>query len=153
MEEELSGFDIGEEDENAEQDGEDYDTEYKRSLKWDPGTGDFVRDSSNRIMECDGHEAYAIWCYKMVQTVRDAHASYIEEISGNDLGVDTDGIEQEDERETVESMLERGYTDAIMVNPRTESVSDFNFVWEADTVTCSFQVSAKDWDETIQISI
>ncbi|MDE7425090.1 MAG: DUF2634 domain-containing protein [Lachnospiraceae bacterium] len=145
-------YDLDEE-EADEESGEEFDTEYKRSMKWNPELGDFVRDSSNRIVECDGYEAYAIWCYKMVQTVRDAHTSYIEEITGNDLGVDMDGIEQEDDRETVESMLQRGYTDALMVNPRTESVSNFSFNWEGDEVNCTFQVFAVDWDETVQISI
>lgn len=145
-------YDLDEE-ETDEEDEEEFDTEYKRTMKWNPEIGDFVRDSSNRIVECDGYEGYAIWCYKMVQTVRDAHAAYIEEITGNDLGVDMDGIEQEDDRETVESMLQRGYTDALMVNPRTESVSNFEFIWEGDEVNCTFQVSAVDWDETVQISI
>ena len=135
------------------EDEEDYDTEYKRSMKWDPELGDFVRDASGRLQECDGYEAYAIWCYKMVQTVRDAHMAYIESVTGNDLGVDMDGIEQEDDMATVESMLQRGYTDALMVNPRTESVTDFEFSWEGDEVRCTFRVSAVDWDETVQISI
>lgn len=153
MDNELFLEDDLEEDEAEESEEEEYDTEYKRSSKWDPELGDFVRDSSGRIAECDGHEAYAIWCYKMVQTCRDAHMAYIEEVTGNDLGVDLDGIEQEDDRETVESMLQREYTDALMVNPRTESVSDFEFTWDGDNVQCTFQVSAVDWDETVQITI
>ena len=32
-----------------------YDTEYKRSMEWNPGTGDFVRDSAGRIAEADGY--------------------------------------------------------------------------------------------------
>ena len=31
-----------------------YDTQYKRSMKWDPELGDFVRDGAHRIKECDG---------------------------------------------------------------------------------------------------
>lgn len=145
-------YDLDEEEADEESE-EEFDTEYKRTLKWNPELGDFVRDSSNRVVECDGYEGYAIWCYKMVQTVRDAHTAYIEEITGSDLGVDMDGIEQEDDRETVESMLQRGYADALMVNPRTESVSNFSFNWEGDEVNCTFQVSAVDWNETVQISI
>lgn len=34
-----------------------YDTQYKRSMKWDPELGDFVRDGAHRIKECDGKEA------------------------------------------------------------------------------------------------
>lgn len=39
-----------------------YDTQYKRSMKWDPELGDFVRDGAHRIKECDGKEAlsYAV---------------------------------------------------------------------------------------------
>ena len=37
-----------------------YDTQYKRSMKWDPELGDFVRDGAHRIKECDGKEAFAI---------------------------------------------------------------------------------------------
>ena len=36
----------------SDEDEEEYDTEYKRSMKWDPAKGDFVRDSTNRVMEC-----------------------------------------------------------------------------------------------------
>ena len=145
--------DLEEEEAEQDQQEEEYDTEYKRSLRWDPELGDFVRDASGRLAECDGYEAYAMWCYKMVQTVRDAHMAYMEDVAGVDLGADADGIEQEDDRETVESMLKRGYTDALMVNPRTEEVSGFAFAWNGDSVSCSFRVSAVGWDETAQISI
>ncbi len=133
--------------------GEEYGTGYKRSMEWDPETGDFVRDSTGRIAEADGYGAFAIWCYKMVQTERDSHMAYMETVAGCDLGVETEGIAEEDDRETVESMLQRTYTEALMVNPRTESVSDFEFTWEGSTVYCKFQVKGAGWDETVQISV
>ena len=37
-----------------------YDTQYKRSMKWNPELGDFVRDGAHRIKECDGKEAFAM---------------------------------------------------------------------------------------------
>lgn len=46
----------------------DYDTQYKRSVRMGPELGDFVRDGSNRMVECDGKEAFAIWCFKIAQT-------------------------------------------------------------------------------------
>ena len=46
------------------------DKEYHRSMKWDPEKGDFVRDGSNRVLECDGREAFMIWCFKAAQTER-----------------------------------------------------------------------------------
>lgn len=132
---------------------EEYDTKYRRSLKWDAGTGDFVRDSTGRIAEADGYEAFAIWCYKMVQTERSSHMAYMETVSGNDLGVETEEIEEEDDHETVESMLQRTYTEALLLNPRTESVSGFEFSWEGDTVHCTFQVKGTGWDDTVHISV
>lgn len=140
-------FDVPELDEEAEE----YDTSYKRSIRWDPELGDFTRDSSNRLVECDGYEAYMTWCYKMVQTQRDSHLAYIEEISGSDLGVEMEEISQEDDHETVESMIERTMTEALETNPRTESVDNFVFSWDGDKVHCEFIVKGADWDEAIQI--
>ena len=42
------------------EDEEEYDTEYTSSMKWDPAKGDFVRDSTNRVMECSGQEAFMV---------------------------------------------------------------------------------------------
>ncbi len=132
---------------------DEYDTGYKRSMKWDPETGDFVRDSAGRVAEADGYEAFAMWCYKIIQAERDSHMAYMETVSGNDLGVETEEIAEEDDRETVESMLQRTYTEALMANPRTETVSGFEFTWEGDTVYCTFQVKGKGQDNTVQISV
>ncbi|MCM1245488.1 MAG: DUF2634 domain-containing protein [Roseburia sp.] len=140
-------FDVPE----VEEEDEEYDVEYKRSIRWDPELGDFVRDSSNRLVACDGYEAYMTWCYKMVQTQRDSHLAYTEEFSGSDLGVEMEEISQEDDHETVESMIERTMTEALEANPRTESVGNFVFSWEGDDVHCEFIVKGIDWDDAIQI--
>lgn len=150
MEDELfPTFDVPDVDE--EEDEEEYDVEYKRSIRWDPKLGDFVRDSSNRLVESDGYESYMIWCYKMLQTERSSHLAYIEEFSGSDLGVEMEEIAQEDDHETVESMIERTITEALEVNPRTEYVGNFSFSWEGDDVHGQFEVKGISWDETIQI--
>lgn len=140
-------FDVPEED----GDGEEYETEYKRSIRWDPELGDFARDSSNRLVECDGYEAYMTWCYKMVRTQRESHLAYIEEVSGADLGVEMEEISQEDDHGTVESMIERTMTEALETNPRTEYVGDFVFSWDGDDVHCEFIVKGIDWEDAIQI--
>lgn len=142
-------FDVPEMD--AEEEEEEYDVEYKRSIRWNPELGDFVRDSSNRLAESDGYEAYVIWCYKMLQTERDSHLAYIEKFSGSDLGVEMEAVAQEDDHETVESMIERTITEALEVNPRTEYVGSFIFSWEGDDLHCQFEVKGIHWDETIQI--
>ena len=64
----------------SDEDEEEYDTEYKRSMKWDPAKGDFVRDSTNRVMECSGQEAFMVWCYKIALTERYSCLAYPDEI-------------------------------------------------------------------------
>ena len=54
---------------------------------------------------------------------------------------------------TVESMVERTITDAIMVNPRAENVRDFQFTWEGDQMHVTFKVKGSNWDEEIEISL
>lgn len=141
-------FDIPE----AEEEEEEYDTSYKRSVRWDPKTGDFFRDRSNRLVSCEGQEAYLIWCYKMVQTERDSHLAYLQEVSGADLGVEMEMVSQESDHKTVESMIARTMTEALELNPRTESVSNFNFSWDGDTVHCRFEVRGIGMDDVVQIS-
>ena len=75
-----------------------------------------------------------IWCYKMVQTERDSHLAYLEAVSGSDLGVEMEAVSQESDHKTVESMIERTMTEALEVNPRTESVGKFVFSWEGTAV-------------------
>ena len=78
-------------------------------------------------------------CYKAIQTERDSCLAYME------------GIPQEEDHETAESILERTITEALEVNPRTESVGNFVFTWDGDDVHCQFEVKGINWDETIQI--
>lgn len=135
------------------EDSEEYDSEYKWSIKWNPRLGDFVRDSSNRLVECDGREAFMIWCYKAVQTERNSHMAYISEVTGEDIGVDMDEALADDDHEIVESMIERTITETLEMNPRTELVNNFSFEWEGDEVHFSFDVKGVDWDEKIRITV
>lgn len=125
-----------------------YDTEYRRSVKWDVEKGDFVRDGANRMVECDGREAFAIWCFKVAQTERYQCLAY-----PNSIGTEMERALDNDDEKTVESMTQRTITDVLKVNPRTEDVFNFVFEWEGDTMHCTFQVKGIDWDEVINISI
>lgn len=129
--------------ENAE-----YDTEYRRSVRWDPESGDFVRDGANRMIECDGREAFAIWCFKIAQTERYRCMAYPDSI-----GTEMERAMDNDEEDIVESMVQRTVTDALMVNPRTEYVRDFVFEWNGDNMSCSFKVKGIEWDEVVTITI
>lgn len=125
-----------------------YDTQYRRSVRWDPATEDFVRDGANRMVECDGREAYAIWCFKVAQTERYRCLAY-----PDCIGTEMERALDNDDEKTVESMVQRTITDAIMVNPRTEDVRDFIFSWDGDNMHCVFKVKGNHWDEEITIRI
>ena len=125
-----------------------YDTEYRRSARWGPAAGDFVRDGANRMVECDGREAYSIWCFKIAQTERYRCLAYPDSI-----GVEMERALDNDDEKTVESMVQRTITEALMVNPRTEDVLDFEFSWDGDNMHCRFKVKGAGWDEQITITI
>ena len=126
----------------------EYDTQYKRSVRWDPVKGDFVRDGANRMVECDGREAFAIWCFKIAQTERYRCLAYPDSI-----GTEMERAMDNDDEKTVESMVQRTITDALMVNPRTEYVRDFVFTWNGDNMHCTFLVKGIGWDEVVTINI
>ena len=112
-----------------------YDTQYKRTMKWNP-------------VECTGEEGYMIWCMKVSMTERYSCLAY-----SNDIGVEMEDALAQDDEKTVESMVERTIRDALLVNPRTEWVRDFEFEWNGDSMNCSFKVKGKEWDKVFQINI
>lgn len=125
-----------------------YDSSYRRSVKWDFEKGDFVRDGANRMVECDGREAYITWCFKIVQTERNRCLAYPDSI-----GTEMERAMEDDDGKTVESMVQRTITDALMVNPRTEYVRDFVFDWNGDVMKCQFKVKGVGWNEEFSIDI
>lgn len=126
----------------------EYDTEYKRTMKWDAEKGDFVRDGANKVVECSGPEGFMTWCLKMAMTERYACLAYPDEI-----GAEMEEATDDDETEIVESQVERAIAEAIEVNPRTEYIGDFNFAWDGDNMHCTFNVKGVDWDSMFQVSI
>lgn len=140
-------IDIGDEDEDDDE-TEEYDTEYKSSLKWDFEKEDFVQDGSHKVVETDGRDAFATWCYKMALTERDECFSYPDEI-----GAELEYALSFEDVDTIEAMVERTLTEAIEVNPRTEYVSDFEFQWNGDEMHVTFTVKGIDWEEPFTVSV
>lgn len=126
----------------------EYDRQYKRSVKWDTEKGDFARDGAGRMVECDGREAFMIWCFKIAQTERYTCLAY-----PSAIGVEMEAATADDDEKTVESMVQRTITDALMVNPRTEFVRDFVFSWNGDEMHCSFNVKGMEWDDVFTITV
>ena len=112
----------------------EYDTRYRRSVKWNPVTGDFVKDSANRIVEAQT-ERYRCLAYP------------------DSIGAEMERAMENEDEKIVESMVQRTITEALMVNPRTEEVRDFSFSWDGDTMHCSFSVRGTNLDEEITITI
>lgn len=125
-----------------------YDIEYKRSVKWDPVAGDFVRDGANHMVGCSGREAFAMWCYKVAQTERYRCLAYPDSI-----GTEMERALGHDDEKTVESMAQRTITEALAVNPRTADVWDFSFSWNGDSMHSTFKVKGVGWDEEVTITI
>lgn len=126
----------------------EYDTQYKRTLKWDVEKGDFARDGANRVQECTGEEGYAIWCYKTALTERYSCLAYPDEI-----GVEMEDATDDDDADIIESQVERAVTEAIEVNPRTEWIGDFEFSWDSDAMHFTFCVRGVGWDQVFKISV
>ena len=120
---------------------------YKRSLAWDMEKGDFVRDSTGKILEDTGRDAYIAWCVKTSTTERYTKAAYPDSI-----GSELEKARKEVSNEAVELAVERTLREAIMVNPRTESVYDFSFEWDGDDLSTTFTVKGKNIDE-FQITV
>lgn len=126
----------------------EYDTQYRRTVKWDVEKGDFVRDGANRVQECSGEEGFMAWCYKAAVTERYTCLAYPDEI-----GTEMEEAMDDGEEGIVESQVERAVTEALEVNPRTEWVGDFKFTWDGDAMHCTFYVKGVDMDQVFSISI
>ena len=128
--------------------GQQYDTRYKRSVRWDYEAGDFAVDGANRMAECDGREAFMAWCFKVCRTERYACLAYPAFI-----GVEMEAATADGDRKVVESMVRRTITDALKVNPRTEYVGGFSFGWDGDEMHCSFEVKGTGWDDRFRVTV
>jgi len=120
-------------------DEDTYDTEFKRSVAWDYELGDFVRDGNNNMVEANGQEAYETWCVKQAFTERYNELAYPDEI-----GTEMDAALKNESREAVESDLEDTLTEALMTNPRTDYVGNFEFTWDGEELECQFDVTDID---------
>jgi len=114
----------------------DYDMAYKPSAKWDLKTGDFVRDGNGDIVKCDGYEAFRVWCVKVTLTQRNALRAYSQEI-----GTELDEALAWDDHGIVETEVQNAITEALLVNPRTVDVGEFEFTWYGEELHVRFVVT------------
>lgn len=118
------------------------DLRYKKSMAWDLERGDFIRDGAGKIETHSGRDAYVVWCIKTSTTERYTKLAY-----PNSIGSELEDAKREQSDAAVELALERTLTEALMVNPRTEYVRDFVFVWNGEHLQVTFTVKGRDLEE------
>lgn len=109
---------------------------YGKSWFFDLMKGDFVLDGAGRVAKTNEHVAWAHWCVKAVLTERFAYLAY-----GTDYGCEIEQARKHQSRETVEAELERVITEALLADPRTETVRDFVFRGVADEIFITFLIT------------
>lgn len=120
---------------------------YRPSVYFDFAKGDFSRDGANRMIEASGKEAYMQWCFKVVATERSTRLAY-----SNRIGTEMEYAAAQPDHESVEASVERTIIEALMVNPKTEYVREFEFSWSGTSLFADFTVKGRDLDE-IKLSV
>lgn len=115
---------------------------YNPSVYFDFEKGDFVRDGAHRMVAADGKTAYIQWCRKMAETERFTCLAY-----GTDIGTEMYDALTKGEHSAIESAVERTITEALLVNPKTEYVREFEFSWINADLSVTFVVKGKEFDE------
>lgn len=82
-------------------------------------------------------EALQIWIYKALKTKRFVWQAYTHAY-GSEV---EDAIGISNDPDIIDSEIKRYITEALMVNPYLQELSDFQFGHEGDTVTVSFLVT------------
>lgn len=96
-------------------------------------TGEYVKDGAGRIKMLDGQKAWEQSCLKRLITRRFAFLIYSTDYGseGEDL------IKGSLNHVSAESEIMRDFTEALLVDPRTQSVKNFTFSWNGDTASVS----------------
>lgn len=65
------------------------------------------------MVRADGREAFMQWCWKVIQTEREAFLAY-----SDDIGTEFEDMEDFPDKDSRESEIERTITDALLVHPQ-----------------------------------
>lgn len=96
----------------------------------------------------EGNEALRIWIYKALRTPRYAHAAY-----DDDYGCELDNLIGEPMSSDVTHLeIKRYITEALMVNPYIEELSDFTCTSTHSGVEVSFRVRTGYGTDTITVN-
>lgn len=102
---------------------------FGNSWRFDFETGDFVTTGTNKVVETQDIDAWVEWCKKALAIERYRYLVY-----SRNYGQEFDNLIQKKlNRSGNESEIKRMVTEALMVDPRTAKVDNFNFTWDGDT--------------------
>lgn len=105
---------------------------YGTSWRWDWDKGSFLT-GAGQLAAAPGHIAWIEWCLKALRTPRGAYLIY-----SDDYGIDYQAIKQARSREEAEAVMSDEVRDCLLVDPRTASVTEFEFEWRGDAVLVRF---------------
>jgi len=111
---------------------------YGKSWQFNFETGTFVTDGGNRMIEADETTALMQWCIGACMTPRGDYLAY-----SNQYGIDIEEVRNQPTRKAMELALERTITEALLIDPRIDSVRGFSFKWYSDGVYASFTIYPK----------
>lgn len=103
--------------------------------------------SSGKTKRCDAKDAYIFWVVKCVATERYAHEAYSDDFGVGFLAIMRKG----DPRSIAESEIRREIKEALSVDNRTVSVSNFRFNWQADNCHITFEVESVYGIDTVTV--
>lgn len=107
---------------------------FGRSWRFDFEAGEFVITPTGGVAQSRDIDAWLEWCRKALRTPRYRYLAYGRSY-GQEFG---DLIARHLSRAGNEAEIRRMVTECLMVDPRTASVSNFEFDWRGDSVffTC-----------------
>lgn len=135
------------------QDVEDVDTDNEelplyREYAYDFANNRLLTGPDGNTYLVEGNEALRIWIYKALRTPRYAHVAY-----DDDYGCELDNLIGEPMSSDVTHLeIKRYITEALMVNPYIEELSDFQFASTRSGVEVSFRVRTGYGTDTITVN-
>lgn len=131
-------FDVPEDIAEEEIEAPEIDLNPLKTAAFDFNKGETIVDLKGRVVMAENQAAYRQWVIKCVMTERYEYLAY-----GPDFGVEVKAIMRANyPRDIAESELERTIREALMVDPRTVSVDNFVFEWQADSVLVKCEVES-----------
>ena len=110
--------------------------DFPQDFLFDFDTGEFVTDGRNAVVMADGWTAWTQWCMKQCQMQRFSLLAY-----NTDVGVEYDLVNSQNTNAEKTSMLQQSISDALLIDKRTLSVSDFVATWDSDSVYVSLTIT------------